>query len=181
MGLLHLAKQQNYDRISPSAKLRWTLDRLLILLKLNLWLFFEANWTINHKKIDNIDQNFLGGGGRIVSKPLAYKVTQWLNKLINSFRMSNARYLPRANERYPLIAEGVIGVAFRRFGHHPRTGKGALTGMGRCEEKVLDGRIANKMTLGEAVVRGVLRALMYGGAADRCQKVTASASAVEAG
>ena len=98
----------------------------------------------------------------MVSKPLVYKVTQWYNKLINSFRMSNARYLPRANERYPLIAEGVIGVAFRRFGHHPRTGKGALTGMGRCEEKVLDGRIANKMTLGEAVVRGVLRALTYG-------------------
>ena len=41
--------------------------------------------------------------------------------------------------------------------------------------------IASKMTLGEAVVRGVLRALTYGGAADRCQKVTASASAVEAG
>ena len=95
--------------------------------------------------------------------------------------MSNARYLPRANGRYPLIAEGVIGVAFRRFGHHPRTGKGALTGMGWREEKVLDGRIANKMTLGEVVVRGVLRALTYGGAADRCQKVTASASAVEAG
>ena len=95
--------------------------------------------------------------------------------------MSNARYLLRANERYPLIAEGVISVAFRRFGHHPRTGKGALTWMGRREEKVLDGRIANKMTLGEAVVRGVLRALTYGGAADRCQKVTASASAVEAG
>ena len=35
--------------------------------------------------------------------------------------------------------------------------------MGRREEKVLDGRIANKMTLGEAVVRGVLRALTYGG------------------
>ena len=95
--------------------------------------------------------------------------------------MSNARYLPRANERYPLIAEGVIGVAFRQFGHHPRTGKGALTGMGQRGEKVLDGRITNKMTLGEAVVRGVLRALMYGGAAARCQKVTASASAVEAG
>ena len=75
--------------------------------------------------------------------------------------MSNARYLPRANEKYPLIAEGVIGVAFRRFGHHPRTGKGALTGMGRCEEKVLDGRIANKMTLGEAVVRGILPAPKY--------------------
>ena len=41
---------------------------------------------MNYKKIDNIDQNFLGGGGRIVSKPLAYKVTQWyINKLINSF------------------------------------------------------------------------------------------------
>jgi hypothetical protein len=53
--------------------------------------------------------------------------------------------------------------------------------MGQRGEKVLDGRIANKMTLGEAVVRGVLRALMYGGAAARCQKVTASASAVEAG
>ena len=76
--------------------------------------------------------------------------------------MSNARYLPRANERYPLIAEGVIGVAFRQFGHHPRTGKGALTGMGQRGEKVLDGRIANKMTLGEAVARGVLRALTYG-------------------
>ena len=76
--------------------------------------------------------------------------------------MSNARYLPRANERYPLIAEGVIGVAFRRFGHHPRTGKGALTGMGQRGEKVLDGRTANKMTLGEAVVRGILRALTYG-------------------
>ena len=84
--------------------------------------------------------------------------------------MSNARYLPRANERYPLIAEGVIGVAFRRFGHHPRTGKGALTGMGRREEKVLDGRIANKMTLGEAVVRGILRALTYGGAAIDAKK-----------
>ena len=34
--------------------------------------------------------------------------------------------------------------------------------MGRREEKVLDGRIANKMTLGEAVVRGVLHALTYG-------------------
>ncbi len=76
--------------------------------------------------------------------------------------MSNARYLLRTNERYPLIAEGVIGVAFRRFEHHPRTGKGALTGMRRREEKVLDGRIANKMTLGEAVVRGVLHALTYG-------------------
>lgn len=53
--------------------------------------------------------------------------------------------------------------------------------MGRREEKVLDGRIANKMTLGEAVVRGVLRALTYGGAAYRCQKVTAGASAVETG
>ena len=95
--------------------------------------------------------------------------------------MSNARYLPRANERYPLIAEGVIGVAFRRFGHHPRTGKGALTWMGWREEKVLDGRIANKMPLGEAIVRGVLRALTYGGTADRCKKVSASASAVEAG
>ena len=78
--------------------------------------------------------------------------------------MSNARYLPRANERYPLIAEGVIGVAFRRFGHHPRTGKGALVGMGQYEEKVFNGRIANKMTLGEAVVRGVLRTLTYEGA-----------------
>ena len=72
-------------------------------------------------------------------------------------------------------------MAFRRFGHHPRTGKGALTGMGWREEKVIEGRMANKMTLGEAVVRGVLRALTYGGAADRCPKVTASASAVEAG
>ena len=34
--------------------------------------------------------------------------------------------------------------------------------MGRCEEKVLDGKIANKMTLGEAIVRGILRALTYG-------------------
>ena len=100
---------------------------------------------------------------------------------LNCYRMSNARCLPRANERYPLIAEGVIGVAFRRFGHHPRTGKGALTGMGRREEKVLDGRIANKMTLGVSVVRGVVRALTFGGSADRCEKVTASASAVEAG
>ena len=83
-------------------------------------------------------------------------------KKLNCYRMSNARYLPRANERYPLIAEGVIGVAFRRFGHHPRTGKGALTGMGQRGEKVLDRRTANKMTLGEAVVRGILRALTYG-------------------
>ena len=48
-------------------------------------------------------------------------------------------------------------------------------------EELFDGHIASEMTLGEAVVRGVLRALTYGGAADRCQKVTASASAVEAG
>lgn len=68
------------------------------------------------------------------------------------------------NGRYPLIAEGVIGVAFRRFGHHPRTDKDALVGMGQYEEKVFNGRIANKMTLGEAVVRGVLRALTYEGA-----------------
>ena len=67
------------------------------------------------------------------------------------------------NGRYPLIAEGVIGVAFRRFGHHLRTDKDALAGMGQYEEKVFNGRIANKMTLGEAVVRGVLRALTYGG------------------
>ena len=90
--------------------------------------------------------------------------------------MSDARYLPQASGRYPLIAEGVVGVVFRRFGHYPRTGKGALTGMGQREEKVLGGRIANKMTLGEAVVRGVLTVLMYGGAAYRCQKVTASAA-----
>ena len=48
-------------------------------------------------------------------------------------------------------------------------------------EELFDSRVASNMTLGEAVVRGVLRALTYGGAADRCQKVTASASAVEAG
>lgn len=35
---------------------------------------------------------------------------------------------------------------------------------GQYEEKVFNGRIANKMTLGEAVVRGVLRALTYEGA-----------------
>ena len=34
--------------------------------------------------------------------------------------------------------------------------------MGQRGEKVLDGRTANKMTLGEAVVRGILRALTYG-------------------
>ena len=68
------------------------------------------------------------------------------------------------NGRYPLIAEGVIGVAFRRFGDHPRTDKDALAGMGQYEEKVFNGRIANKMTLGEAVVRGVLRTLTYEGA-----------------
>ena len=89
--------------------------------------------------------------------------------------MSDARYLPQASGRYPLIAEGVVGVVFRRFGHHPKTDK-ALAGIGRHEEKVFDGRIANKMTLGEAVVRGVLTVLMYGGAAYRCQKVTASAA-----
>ena len=95
--------------------------------------------------------------------------------------MSDARYLPQANGRYPLIAEGVVGVAFRRFGHHPKTDKAALAGIGQHEEKVFDGRIANKMTLGEAVVRGVLPVLMYGDAAYRCQKVTANASAAEAG
>ena len=67
-------------------------------------------------------------------------------------------------------------MAFRRFGHYPKTDKAALAGIGRHEEKVFDGRIANKMTLGEAVVRGVLPVLMYGGAAYRCQKVTASAA-----
>lgn len=65
------------------------------------------------------------------------------------------------------VAEVVAAAAYAPSRKNTQIARYILVENAQKREKiasdcVLDGRIANKMTLGEAVVRGVLRALTYG-------------------